>query len=131
MSARDPRVTLRQLRDAARRLQTLCANRTLDSLLADWQATAALERCIEIVGEAVKRLSAGKAILREDGRARKRVRRARPLRSQHEFGCWSRKAQDEAHRVARADLHPGLKPNWRKGHPAEDGRGWTLPKHHQ
>jgi uncharacterized protein with HEPN domain len=58
MSARDPRVTLRQLRDAARRLQSLCANRTLDSLLSDWQATAALERCIEIVGEAVKRLPA-------------------------------------------------------------------------
>ena len=56
MSVHDPRVTLRQIQDAARRLQTICAGRTLVQLLADWQATAALERFIEIVGEGVKRL---------------------------------------------------------------------------
>jgi uncharacterized protein with HEPN domain len=56
MSAHDPRVTLRQIRDAARRLQQICAEKTFAQLLADWQATAALERFLEIVGEAVKRL---------------------------------------------------------------------------
>ncbi len=56
MSAHDPRATLQQIRDAARRLQMICAGKTLDELLADWQATAALERFIEIVGEGVKRL---------------------------------------------------------------------------
>jgi uncharacterized protein with HEPN domain len=56
MSAHDPRATLRQIQDAAHRLQTICANKTLDQLLDDWQATAALERFIEILGEGVKRL---------------------------------------------------------------------------
>ena len=56
MSRRDPRITLAQIRDAAEKVRTLCASHTLDSLLADWQATAALERCIEIVGEGVRRL---------------------------------------------------------------------------
>ena len=56
MSSHDPRVTLRQLQDAARRLQEICAGRTLEGLLADWMATAAAERFFEIVGEAVKRL---------------------------------------------------------------------------
>ena len=36
----------------------ICAGRTFEELLADWQATAALERFLEIVGEAVKRLPA-------------------------------------------------------------------------
>jgi uncharacterized protein with HEPN domain len=56
MSERDPRATLRQIQDAAGRLQLICAGKTLEELLADWQATAALERFLEIVGEAVKRL---------------------------------------------------------------------------
>ena len=56
MSRRDPRITLAQIRDAAAKASALCAAHTLDSLLADWQATAALERCIEIVGEGVRRL---------------------------------------------------------------------------
>ena len=56
MSVHDPRATLRQIQDAARRLQMICAGKTLEQLLADWQATAALERFIEIVGEGVKRL---------------------------------------------------------------------------
>ena len=56
MSVHDPRATLRQLQDAARRAQTICADKALEGLLQDWQATAALERFIEIIGEAVKRL---------------------------------------------------------------------------
>ena len=56
MSVHDPRATLRQIQDAAGRLQMICAGKTLEQLLADWQATAALERFIEIVGEGVKRL---------------------------------------------------------------------------
>jgi uncharacterized protein with HEPN domain len=56
MSVRDPQATLRQIQDAARRLQMICAGKTQATLLADWQATAALERFIEIVGEGVKRL---------------------------------------------------------------------------
>ena len=56
MSRRDPQLTLAQIRDAAEKARALCANHTLDSLLADWTATAALERCIEIVGEGVRRL---------------------------------------------------------------------------
>jgi uncharacterized protein with HEPN domain len=56
MSAHDPRATLRQIQDAARRLHTICAGKTKEQLLADWLATAALERFLEIVGEGVKRL---------------------------------------------------------------------------
>ena len=56
MSVYDPQVTLRQIQDAARRLQTICTGRTKEQLLADWLATAALERFLEIVGEGVKRL---------------------------------------------------------------------------
>jgi len=56
MSRRDPRITLAQIRDAAEKARELCAAQTLDSLLADWKSTAALERCIEIVGEGVRRL---------------------------------------------------------------------------
>jgi uncharacterized protein with HEPN domain len=56
MSAHDPQVTLRQMQDAIRRLQTICEGKTMEQLLADWLATAALERFLEIVGEGVKRL---------------------------------------------------------------------------
>jgi uncharacterized protein with HEPN domain len=58
MSAHDPKATLRRLQDAARHAQAICAGSTIEDLLNDWQATAALERFIEIVGEAVKRLPA-------------------------------------------------------------------------
>ncbi len=47
---------MRQLRDAAQRLRAICEGRAFAELVADWQATAALERYFEIVGEAVKRL---------------------------------------------------------------------------
>jgi len=56
MSRHNPRVTLRQIQEAGGRLQSLCAGKTLVDLLDDWQATAALERFIEVLGEAVKRL---------------------------------------------------------------------------
>jgi len=56
MSVHDPRATLRQIQDAARRLQAICVGKTMAQLLADWQATAAMERFLEIVGEGVKRL---------------------------------------------------------------------------
>jgi hypothetical protein len=42
MSVHDPKATLRLLQDAARHAQTICAGKTLDELLPDWQATAAL-----------------------------------------------------------------------------------------
>ena len=57
MSAHDPQATLRQIQDAARRVSRRFARaKPWSKLLADWQATAALERFIEIVGEGVKRL---------------------------------------------------------------------------
>jgi uncharacterized protein with HEPN domain len=56
MSAHDPRATLQQIQDAIHRLQTICLGKTKEQLLADWLATAALERFLEIVGEGVKRL---------------------------------------------------------------------------
>ena len=59
MSAHDPQATLRQIQDAARRAQAICSDKTLEGLVKDWQAAAALERFIEILGEAVKRLPAG------------------------------------------------------------------------
>lgn len=58
MSARDPRATLRQIEDAARRLPLICAGQTLATLLTDWQATATMEQFLGIMGEAVKRLPA-------------------------------------------------------------------------
>ena len=56
MSNHDPRVTLRQIDDYARLAQTICAGKALPDLLADRPAQLALERVLEIVGEAVKRL---------------------------------------------------------------------------
>ena len=50
-------MTLLQIRDAALRAQEICSDHeSVESLLNDWKATAALERFIEIIGEAVKRL---------------------------------------------------------------------------
>jgi len=56
MSKRDTHATLSQIADHARRAQDLCAGKTLDQLLADWKSLLALERVLEILGEAVKRL---------------------------------------------------------------------------
>ena len=56
MSRHDPKVTLRQVADHARRAQELCAQNTLPEILTDWQKRAAFERVMEVLGEAVKRL---------------------------------------------------------------------------
>ncbi len=56
MSRHDPKVTLRQLADHARRAQELCTQISFTDLLTDWQKRAAFERVMEIIGEAVKRL---------------------------------------------------------------------------
>jgi uncharacterized protein with HEPN domain len=56
MSRHDPKVTLRQAAEYARRAQELCTQNTLPGMLADWQKRAAFERTMEVLGEAVKRL---------------------------------------------------------------------------
>lgn len=56
MSRHDPRVTLRQIGDYARRAQELCAQNELTAILSDWQKRLAFERVVEVLGEAVKRL---------------------------------------------------------------------------
>ncbi|HUG10918.1 MAG TPA: HepT-like ribonuclease domain-containing protein [Opitutaceae bacterium] len=45
-----------QIRDAAGRIQVICTGKNFEELVADWIAISALERQLEIVGEAVKRL---------------------------------------------------------------------------
>jgi uncharacterized protein with HEPN domain len=55
MSKRDPRVTLRQILEHARRVQEL-STATLPVILNDWKLSSAFEREMEILGEAVKRL---------------------------------------------------------------------------
>jgi uncharacterized protein with HEPN domain len=56
MSRHDPKVTLQQVADQARRAQELCSQNTLPGMLTDWQKRAAFERIMEVLGEAVKRL---------------------------------------------------------------------------
>ena len=56
MSRHDPKVTLRQAADHARRAQELCQANSLAEILSDWQKRAAFERVMEVIGEAVKRL---------------------------------------------------------------------------
>ena len=56
MSDHDPRITLRQIEEYADRAQVICADKSLEDLTANWQAVLALERALEILGEAVKRL---------------------------------------------------------------------------
>ncbi|MCX8092349.1 MAG: DUF86 domain-containing protein [Verrucomicrobiae bacterium] len=56
MSRHDPKVTLRQIRDCARRAQELCAQNELAAILSDWQKRLAFERVMEVLGEGVKRL---------------------------------------------------------------------------
>jgi uncharacterized protein with HEPN domain len=56
MSRHDPRVTLEQLAEHARRIRELAATYTLPVLLNDWKLSAAFEREMEVIGEAVKRL---------------------------------------------------------------------------
>ena len=56
MSRRDPKVTLRQVGEQARRARELFDQNSFTGILADWQKRAAFERTMEILGEAVKRL---------------------------------------------------------------------------
>ena len=56
MSKHNPKITLQQIMTYAQRAQVLCMDRTLDELLADWQATWAFERAMQLLGESVKRL---------------------------------------------------------------------------
>lgn len=56
MSRHDPRVALHQLRDTASDAQHMCAGCTPETLRADKMRLLAVERCFEIMGEAVKRL---------------------------------------------------------------------------
>ena len=56
MSRRDPKVTLQQMAESARRAKELCKANTLPEILTDWQKCAAFERVMEVIGEAVKRL---------------------------------------------------------------------------
>jgi len=58
MSRHDPKVTLRQIVEHAGRIQELGAVYTLPELLKDWKLTAAFEREMQVLGEAVKRLPA-------------------------------------------------------------------------
>ena len=45
-----------QMREAARRAQSLCHATSLEALRLDWVRLMAFERCFEILGEAIKRL---------------------------------------------------------------------------
>ena len=45
-----------QMREAARRAQSLCHATNLEALRLDWVRRMAFERCFEILGEAIKRL---------------------------------------------------------------------------
>jgi uncharacterized protein with HEPN domain len=56
MSRHDPKVTLLQVADHARRAQELCAQNTFAEVMNDWVKQSALERIMEVLGEAVKRL---------------------------------------------------------------------------
>ena len=57
MTRRDDRVTVRQIIDAARTIVDLARDRTFDDLTTDRLFSLAVERSIEIVGEAGSRLS--------------------------------------------------------------------------
>jgi uncharacterized protein with HEPN domain len=56
MTRRDPLTTLAQIAEHARQAQDLCAGKMPEELTADWKSSLALERVLEIIGEAVKRL---------------------------------------------------------------------------
>lgn len=58
MSSHDPKVTLRQIVDFASRAQELCGNKSSDEFLKDRVSILALERALELVGEAANRLPA-------------------------------------------------------------------------
>ena len=57
MSRPDPERILRQILQAAQHARDLCAGKSLQELVDDWQARLAFERAMEILSEAVKHLS--------------------------------------------------------------------------
>ena len=81
MSVHDPRATLRQIQDAAGRLQMICAGKTKEQLLADWLATAALERFLEIVGGRGEAAADGFAVTTSVRAVEGNRRHARPFES--------------------------------------------------
>ena len=56
MSKHDPKITLLQIAECARRAQELCGGKTLGELVSDWRSVLAFERVLEVLGEAAKRL---------------------------------------------------------------------------
>ena len=56
MSKHDPKITLLQIAECARRAQELCGGTTLDELVSDWRSVLAFERVLEVLGEAAKRV---------------------------------------------------------------------------
>ena len=56
MSKRDVAVTLRQIIDFAQEIAALVANRSRDQLDSTNEFRRALERCVELIGEAATRL---------------------------------------------------------------------------
>jgi len=56
MSEHDPRITLIQMRDFAERAHAITQGRTVEQLSSDYLVRAALERTVELVGEAANRL---------------------------------------------------------------------------
>lgn len=56
MSVHDPRVTLTQMREFAERAHAITQGRSAGQLASDYLVRAALERTIELVGEAANRL---------------------------------------------------------------------------
>lgn len=56
MSSRDPALTLRQIIEFADEIGTLVARRTREELATNLEFRRALERCVELIGEAATRL---------------------------------------------------------------------------
>ncbi|MEO5802855.1 MAG: HepT-like ribonuclease domain-containing protein [Verrucomicrobiota bacterium] len=56
MSSHDPKVTLQQIIDYANRAEELCREKSITEIRADWRLAFALERVMEVLGEAVRRL---------------------------------------------------------------------------
>jgi len=56
MSKHDPKITLQQMRDYADRAQRLCAGRKPEDLEKELEFRLALERALEVIGEAAFQL---------------------------------------------------------------------------
>lgn len=56
MSRHNLALTLRQIIEHAEKAQELCKRNTLEQIRTEWQIGFALERVMEVMGEAVKRL---------------------------------------------------------------------------